>query len=117
LGKPILSGGTTDPEGSMFTVVMLALGLIPETINGVGTAFDLRHDPGDEKDHEEIESLDEDPHQWRNLLAWLHVFWRRREELVANEVYAEGNSGEDRREDEAPAGADAVFADEELAQG
>jgi hypothetical protein len=87
-------------------------------IDRVGTTLDLRHDPGDEKENEEIEPLEEDPHQWRYLLAWLHGFWNRGKKLVDNEVYAEGNSGEDRDEKEqAPASTDAVFANEDLAQG
>jgi len=93
---------------------MLEHATVPEAIDGVGTALDPGHDPGDENGYEERNQLGDVPEAW-GYLGW--GVGSGRMELVPNAVCAEGYGREDSYEDQqAPAGAQSVFADEYLVE-
>ena len=87
---------------------------VAQAVDGVGTPFDLRHNPGDEKGHEERDELGDETGKQAYISLGVGLFRGRRMELVADTVRAVNNGSEEGDEDEqAPAGAKAVFADED----
>jgi len=75
---------------------------VAEAVDGVGAALDPRHDPGDEKDQEELHGLADEQEAWRGhcVRDGLRGLWSSRVESVADEVYAEGHGSEESDEDE-----------------
>src|ERR1039458_7961246 len=96
---------------------MRHLAAAAETVDRVGPAFDLRHDPRGQKDDEEWNPFADARGNWRNLRARLRALCGRREESVADAGCAESKGSEERDKDEqAPARTKAVFAHEDLAE-
>lgn len=88
-----------------------------QAVDGVGTALDLRHDPGDEEDRDQGDRLVEEHQHDRHVRGDLLDVWSLRVDLAADEVCSGENNCEHSDEDEqAPASAEAVFADEDLAE-
>src|SRR5208282_842912 len=86
-----------------------------EAVNGVGALLDLRHDPSDEEGREEEEGFT-DQQVWRGgyVRGGPRGFGSRRVELVADDVYTDDEGSHERDEDEeAPTGAETVFAEED----
>jgi hypothetical protein len=58
-----------------------------ETVYGVRSSLDLRHDPGKKKHHEKIEPFQEHPDQRRDFHTGLESAWIRRAQLMADNSY------------------------------
>jgi hypothetical protein len=90
---------------------------VAEAVDGHGTALDFRHDPGDENYENEWNGFGDDSEQRGHLCARLCAIWIGRVEFVADAVGTESNGGDHHNKDEqAPAGAEAVFAEKDVAQ-
>src|SRR5208283_1845775 len=90
-----------------------------KAIDRVGTALDLRHDPGSKQDREEgdgfVEEHQLDGHVRGDLLDVWSMVWSMRVDPAGDPLCSEENNCEDSDEDEqAPASAESVPPDENL---
>ena len=88
-----------------------------EAVDGVGATLDLRHDPREKEDHGEGDRLVDECGGEAECAGGAWVLVRGGVKLVADDVHGKHHHGKERDEDgEAPAGAEAVCADEDVAE-